>query len=54
VQYRRDLEQIWCPCHDGHFDLRGVPVKGPPPRPLPRFDAVVEDGVVYVSRGGAA
>lgn len=53
VQYRRDLQQIWCPCHDGHFDLQGVNVKGPPPRPLPRLEAAVEDGVVWVSRRGA-
>jgi Rieske Fe-S protein len=54
VQYRKDLQQIWCPCHDGHFDLQGTPVKGPPPRPLSRLQAAVEGGVVYVSRGGLA
>ncbi len=36
VQYRSDLEQIWCPCHNGHFDLTGRNVSGPPPAPLRR------------------
>ncbi len=34
VQYRTDLGQIWCACHNGHFDLNGTNVSGPPPRPL--------------------
>jgi Rieske Fe-S protein len=30
--------QFFCPCHDGHFDLRtGVPTGGPPKRPLTRI-----------------
>jgi Rieske Fe-S protein len=28
---------FFCPCHDGRFDLRtGVPIAGPPRRPLTR------------------
>src|SRR5438876_2736245 len=23
VQYRPDLQQIWCACHNGHYDLNG-------------------------------
>ncbi|MGD8288223.1 MAG: Rieske 2Fe-2S domain-containing protein, partial [Gemmatimonadota bacterium] len=41
VQYRNDLEQIWCACHNGHYDLNGVNVAGPPPRPLDRYDVNV-------------
>jgi cytochrome b6-f complex iron-sulfur subunit len=52
VQYRDDLRRIWCPCHDGHFDLNGVPVAGPPPRALERYDVAVEGGVVWVTRRG--
>lgn len=37
VQYRQDLEAIWCACHDGVFDLGGAVVSGPPPRPLDRL-----------------
>jgi len=34
VQYRDDLQHIWCACHNGHYDLNGVNIAGPPPRPL--------------------
>ncbi len=52
VQYRPDLKQIWCACHDGHYDLQGTNVAGPPPRPLQRYEvAVASDGAIYVTRG---
>jgi cytochrome b6-f complex iron-sulfur subunit len=38
VQYREDLSHIWCACHNGHFDLNGKNISGPPPEPLPGFD----------------
>ena len=38
VQYRTDLSHLWCACHNGHFDLNGQNIAGPPPRPL---DAMV-------------
>ena len=29
---------FYCPCHEGRFDLRtGVPIAGPPRRPLTRI-----------------
>ena len=34
VQYRPDLQRIWCACHNGQYDLTGRNVEGPPPRPL--------------------
>ena len=50
VQYRKDLELIWCACHNGTFDLSGRNVGGPPPRPLDAFDATVHDDEVVISR----
>jgi Rieske Fe-S protein len=50
VQYRPDIERIWCACHNGHYDLTGRNVEGPPPRPLDRYDVVVKDGDVLVVR----
>jgi Rieske Fe-S protein len=50
VQYRQDLEQIWCPCHNGHFDLSGKNVSGPPPKPLEAYDVIVKGEDVVVSR----
>jgi cytochrome b6-f complex iron-sulfur subunit len=34
VQFKKDLGHIWCACHNGHFDLLGRNIQGPPPRPL--------------------
>ena len=50
VQYRPDLEHIWCACHNGHFDLFGRNIAGPPPRPLDPFDVVVRGEDVVVTR----
>lgn len=37
VEYRRDRQAIWCNCHNGHYDLTGQNVAGPPPRPLAAY-----------------
>ena len=31
VQFREDLGHLWCACHNGHFDLSGRNISGPPP-----------------------
>lgn len=49
VRYRDDMQMIWCPCHDGHFDLTGKNVSGPPPRPLPEYGVVLKGDEVYVT-----
>jgi len=50
VQYREDLPQIWCACHNGLYDLAGRNVSGPPPRPLETFEVHVQGEDVIVSR----
>ena len=50
VQYRADLEHIWCACHNGHYDLNGRNVAGPPPRPLDAFDVSVNQDDIVISR----
>ncbi|HSH76643.1 MAG TPA: Rieske (2Fe-2S) protein [Longimicrobiales bacterium] len=49
VQYREDLGHIWCACHNGHFDLNGRNIEGPPPEPLPVFDVNVRGEQIVVS-----
>ena len=51
VQYRADLGQIWCACHNGHFDLAGRNVSGPPPAPLESFSVNERGEEIVVSRG---
>jgi len=50
VQYREDLHQIWCACHNGLYDLEGRNVSGPPPRPLDVFEVHVQGEDVVVTR----
>jgi len=50
VQYRGDLHQIWCACHNGLYDLAGRNVSGPPPRPLQLFDVHVRGEEIVVAR----
>jgi Rieske Fe-S protein len=50
VQYRSDLGHIWCACHNGHFDLNGQNIAGPPPRPLDGFTVNVRGTQIVVSK----
>jgi Rieske Fe-S protein len=50
VQYRDDLHQIWCACHNGLYDLEGRNVSGPPPRPLEVYEVHVQGEDVVVTR----
>ncbi|MDX9857623.1 MAG: Rieske 2Fe-2S domain-containing protein [candidate division Zixibacteria bacterium] len=49
VQYRSDFEHIWCACHNGHYDLRGRNIAGPPPRPLKEYEVNVLNGRIFVT-----
>lgn len=51
VQYRQDLAHLWCACHNGHFDLHGLNIAGPPPRPLEAFVVNVRGDQIVVSKG---
>ena len=50
VQYRSDLREIWCACHNGLYDLEGRNVSGPPPRPLERYEVHIQGEDVVVTR----
>lgn len=50
VQYRSDLEHIWCACHNGHYDLHGRNISGPPPRPLETYEADVQGDEIVISK----
>ena len=51
VQYRADVSHIWCACHNGHYDLNGKNIEGPPPRPLDQFVVNVRGTQIVVSKG---
>jgi cytochrome b6-f complex iron-sulfur subunit len=54
VQYRADVQHVWCACHNGHYDLNGRNISGPPPRPLELYDVNVHGQEIFVSRRGRA
>jgi cytochrome b6-f complex iron-sulfur subunit len=50
VSYLPGQSVIWCPCHDGRFDLEGRVLSGPPPRPLPKYAVNRQpDGTIVIS-----
>jgi cytochrome b6-f complex iron-sulfur subunit len=51
VQYRPDQGHIWCACHNGHYNLSGINIAGPPPRPLEQYVVNVRGDQIVVSKG---
>lgn len=49
ITWHADQKHYISPCHDGHFDLLGNVVSGPPPRPLDEFVTHFENGNLIVS-----
>ena len=50
VQYQADFKHIWCACHNGHFDLFGKNISGPPPSPLEEFKVTIINQDIIVSK----
>ena len=50
VQYSKDSRYIWCPCHNGRFDLNGKVISGPPPKPLEEYKVNVAGEDIIVSK----
>ncbi|MGH9365823.1 MAG: ubiquinol-cytochrome c reductase iron-sulfur subunit [Thermoanaerobaculia bacterium] len=50
VQYRAERSDIWCACHNGTYDVNGMNVSGPPPRPLARLEVNVRGDKVVIRR----
>src|SRR6266508_1783575 len=42
VNWYPDAQHYISPCHNGHFDIAGNNVSGPPPRPLDEFVTKIE------------
>jgi Rieske Fe-S protein len=52
VTYEADTGTLYCPCHNGRFDLSGSVISGPPPRPLEAYDVEVVGQDIFVSKKG--
>lgn len=48
ISWHSNIQNYVSPCHDGHFDILGKVVSGPPPRPLDEFHTKIENGNVFI------
>jgi Rieske Fe-S protein len=48
VNWHPDVQHYISPCHDGHFDIVGNNISGPPPRPLDEFVTKIENGNLVI------
>lgn len=50
VVYDKGEQSLFCPCHNGRFNLeQGAPIAGPPTRPLPRIRLEESGGRIYAT-----
>jgi len=52
VEYQPENKTIFCPCHNGRFDINGNNIAGPPPRPLEKYAVQITDDTVKIVKGG--
>jgi Rieske Fe-S protein len=50
VQYVPDDNIIWCACHNGKYDVNGINISGPPPRPLTPLKVNLQNDEIILSR----
>jgi len=50
VHFESETETIFCPCHNGRFDLAGNVISGPPPSPLESFKVEISGEDIIVSK----
>ncbi|NOZ12075.1 MAG: Rieske (2Fe-2S) protein [Acidobacteria bacterium] len=50
VQYSSEDQDIWCACHNGHYDLNGNVISGPPPRALEQYKCFVKGNEIIVQK----
>jgi Rieske Fe-S protein len=50
VAFSAEHSDIWCACHNGHYDLNGRNVSGPPPRPLSKYAVNIRGDQIVVSK----
>lgn len=52
VQYSPEAKGIMCACHNGHYDLNGQVISGPPPKALEHYKVSQRGDDIVVSKEG--
>ena len=52
VQFNPESKGILCACHNGHYDLNGQVVSGPPPKGLEVYKVIEKGSNIIVSTEG--
>ncbi len=52
VTYQSQSETIFCPCHNGRFDIEGRVISGPPPSALEKFRVELSGEDIIISKQG--
>ncbi len=50
VGYRSENKDIYCACHGGRYDLNGNVIEGPPKAPLKKFNVILKNNMITVSK----
>lgn len=48
IRWIAEKGQFFCPCHNGVFNKNGDVVSGPPPKPLNRYKAKIENNEIFI------
>ncbi|RMG72079.1 MAG: hypothetical protein D6710_05245 [Nitrospirae bacterium] len=48
VTWHRKRGEFLCPCHGGRYDIQGLVLGGPPPRPLTRLPMKIQEGKLKI------
>lgn len=49
VKWNGDEKKYFCPCHEGVYNAKGLPIAGPPPRRLDILQVSVADGIAIIT-----
>jgi len=49
VKWNAEKRKYFCPCHEGVYNAKGIPIGGPPPRSLDKLQVTVADGVATIT-----
>ena len=49
VKWNAEKKKYFCPCHEGVYNAKGIPIGGPPPRRLDQLQVTVADGIASIT-----